>query len=114
MERADIMPGTRLPSENTATLARPDRDADGRFAPGNPGGPGRPPAASVHEHRAALLDAVDPVRRIIAAMVDAAERGDVQAAKLVLERIFGRVTDTETLERIEALETALLTQDGAA
>jgi hypothetical protein len=64
----------------------------------------------VREHRAALLDAVEPeaVRRIIAAMVEAAERGDVAAAKLVLERVFGRVTDSETLERIEALEAALL------
>lgn len=105
------MPGDGLRTAKTAATARrPGRAADGRFAPGNPGGPGRPPAANVREHRAALLDAVEPeaVRRIIAAMVEAAERGDVAAAKLVLERVFGRVTDSETLERIEALEAALL------
>ncbi len=37
-----------------------------------------------------------------------AKAGDIAAARLVLERVFGRVTDTETLERIETLETAIL------
>lgn len=34
------------------------RDSKGRFIKGNPGGPGRPPAASAHEHRRAMLAAV--------------------------------------------------------
>jgi len=36
------------------------RRSDGTFAPGNAGGPGRPPAATVHEHRAAMVGAVTP------------------------------------------------------
>jgi len=86
------------------------RRSDGTFAPGNAGGPGRPPAATVHEHRAAMVAAVTPddVAAIMQALVAQAKAGDIAAARLVLERVFGRVTDTETLERIETLETAIL------
>ena len=37
-----------------------DRDASGKFAQGNPGGPGNPHAKRVGELRTALLDAVTP------------------------------------------------------
>ena len=99
-----------LPTAKTA-----GRGSDGRFAPGNPGGPGRPPAATVHEHRTALVEAITPedVRDIMAALVLKAKSGDIAAARLVLERIFGRVTDTETLERIENLENRLKERDAA-
>jgi cobalamin biosynthesis protein CobD/CbiB len=50
----------------------------------------------------------DDVADIMRALVAQAKAGDIAAARLVLERVFGRVTDTETLERIEALETAML------
>ncbi len=61
-------------------------------------------------HRAAMVQAVTPddVADIMRALVAQAKAGDIAAARLVLERVFGRVTDTETLERIEALETAIL------
>ena len=57
-----------------------------------------------------MVQAVTPddVADIMRALVAQAKAGDIAAARLVLERVFGRVTDTETLERIEALETALL------
>ena len=48
----------------------------------------------------------DDVADIMQALVAQAKAGDIAAARLVLERVFGRVSDTETLERIEALETA--------
>src|SRR5437773_7221020 len=43
-----------------------DRGSNGRFLPGNPGGPGSPLAAKTHEYRAALMNALDAddVRRI--------------------------------------------------
>lgn len=50
----------------------------------------------------------DDVADIMQALVAQAKAGDIAAARLVLERVFGKVTDTETLERIETLETAIL------
>lgn len=90
------------------------RDNRGRFTAGNAGGPGRPPAATVHEHRAAMVAAVTPkdIAAIMQALVEKAIAGDVQAAKIVLERFFGRPADTETLERIERLEQQLEASDG--
>jgi hypothetical protein len=57
-----------------------------------------------------MVQAVTPddVADIMRALVAQAKAGDIAAARLVLERVFGRVTDTETLERIETLETAIL------
>jgi len=57
-----------------------------------------------------MVQAVTPddVADIMRALVAQAKAGDIAAARLVLERVFGRVTDTETLERIETLETAML------
>jgi len=57
-----------------------------------------------------MVAAVTPadVAAIMQALVAKAKAGDIAAARLVLERVFGRVSDTETLERIEALETAIL------
>ena len=86
-----------------------DRDARGRFAPGNSGGPGRPPAASVHEHRAALVAAVSPadIQRVAKMLVDKALAGDIGAAKLLFERLFGPPIAADLLERIEELEHRL-------
>ena len=86
-----------------------DRDARGRFAPGNSGGPGRPPSASVHEHRAALVAAVSPadIQRVAKMLVDKALAGDIGAAKLLFERLFGPPIAADLLERIEELEHRL-------
>ena len=68
------------------------RDTNGRFARGNPGGPGNPHAERTEKLRAALITAVNAadVKRIIRAMVLNAEEGDVQAAALVLDRTLGK------------------------
>lgn len=57
-----------------------------------------------------MLEAIGPedIAGIMRALVEKAKAGDIAAAKVVLERVFGRVTDTETAERLEALEAALL------
>jgi len=67
------------------------RDASGRFAPGNRGGPGNPFARRVGELRKAMLEAVgeDGVRRIVGSLVKAAEGGDAAAAKLVFAYTVG-------------------------
>lgn len=89
------------------------RDAQGRFTPGNSGGPGNPYARRTAELRAAMLDALTPdaVRRVVLRMIDSALDGDVAAAKIVLERAVGRVLEPDLIERIEALEDALAREE---
>jgi hypothetical protein len=71
------------------------RDAGGRFAVGNSGGPG----AIAHERtkraralRQALHDAVTPedMAAVARALIDKAKAGDVAAARELLDRIIGR------------------------
>ena len=54
-----------------------DRDADGKFVGGNPGGPGNPYAKRVGELRTALLDTVtrEDMQAVAKALVDAANGG---------------------------------------
>jgi hypothetical protein len=82
------------------------RDKGGRFAAGNRGGPGHPYGAKVARLRAALLDAVSEadVKAIVAELIAQAKDGDVVAARELLDRVLGKPSPTELLERIEALE----------
>jgi hypothetical protein len=88
---------------------RNGRDASGRFAKGNPGGPGPAFPRRVAELRAAILDAVTPadVIDVIRALVKAAKSGDVAAAKVFLDRVLGTPLAVDVLERIEELEDQL-------
>ena len=87
-----------------------ERNPDGTFAVGNPGGPGNPQARRVGELRSALLDAVSPedIGEIIRGMVAQAKAGDVTAAREVLLRVLGKPLEADVLERLEALEEAIL------
>ena len=80
-----------VPSKNGANG---QRDAQGRFLPGNEEGHGNPYAKQIHSFRAAIVKAVTPadVRAVIRALLKAAKSGDVAAAKLLLERTAGAVT----------------------
>jgi hypothetical protein len=82
---------TVAPSETP----RPGRGAGGRFANGNPGGPGNPFAARVGKLRSTLLDVVSDAElsKVAAAMLKAAKRGDVNAARLLLSYAIGRPVD---------------------
>jgi hypothetical protein len=95
---------------------RTGRGSDGRFAPGNAGGPGNLYAARVGELRGALLDAVTPedLRAVVRALVDAAKGGDVTAAKVLFERVLGRPLEADILERLEAVEQAVEQAGGRA
>jgi hypothetical protein len=69
-----------------------DRDDKGRFAAGNPGGPGRPRRAVEQEYLAALADAV-PLRRwkkIVARAVADAEAGDPKARRFIADMLIGK------------------------
>ena len=68
------------------------RDGSGRFAAGNPGGPGNPYASAVSKWRRALSAAVTPqdIQDIVLRLVDKAKAGEAWAIKEVLDRTLGR------------------------
>jgi hypothetical protein len=79
---------------------------DGRFAKGNPGGPGNPFARQVAALRQAALAAITPedVRAILAKMAELALGGDVQAAKLVLAYAIGKPAPPADPDRLDVQE----------
>lgn len=85
------------------------RDRHGRFAKGNPGGPGNPLGAAVARLRAELVKAVRPadVRAIVRALLRQARDGDTDAARLLLSYTLGRPMEPDILERLERLESEL-------
>ena len=67
-----------------------DRDAAGRFVAGNRAAKGNPFSRRAAALRARLLEAADErVVEVISALLDAASKGDIAAAKLVLDRCLG-------------------------
>ncbi|HMF10859.1 MAG TPA: hypothetical protein VKE94_01095 [Gemmataceae bacterium] len=74
------------------TESKNGRHANGRFAPGNPGGPGNPHYRKVAEYKKAMLAfvTIEDLGRIIAAMKKKAEGGDVAAARLILQYTLGK------------------------
>lgn len=62
-----------------------NRKRNGQFAPGNPGGPGRPTRQTEVDYLLATADAVSPQRwrKIVDRLAEAAENGDVAAAKFL-------------------------------
>ncbi len=66
--------------------------ATGRFLQGNSYGHGNPLGKQVNRLRAALIRAVDEddLDQVIRTLVRQAKGGDVAAAKVLLERLFGK------------------------
>ena len=91
------------PSTNGAN----GRAAGGRFAPGNPGGPGNPLGSRVAALRAMLLDAVSPddLRAIVATLVAQAKQGDLAAIRELFDRLLGKPTAAMTVDIAPANET---------
>jgi hypothetical protein len=69
----------------------PERNARGRFVKGNCGGPGNPNARRVGQWKRALTMAITPadIRAVVKKMIERALKGDVSAAKLILDRALG-------------------------
>ncbi len=65
----------------------------GRFLPGNKHGTGNPLAVRAQKLRVALFAAITPedMFLILRRLVRMAKRGDLAAARLILDRCFGRV-----------------------
>jgi len=96
-----------------------DRDARGRFAPGNSGGPGNPAAADVSRHRqrffAALRDndteqALRVIRRLMKSK-GSKDADRLAAARELLDRVLGKAVASDLLDRIEALEATVNRQE---
>lgn len=82
------------------------RNSNGRFSPGNSGGPGNPHAKKVGQLRSALIDAVSPadIAAIVGKLVERAKSGDVRAIREVLDRTLGKPVEADLIERLEHLE----------
>ena len=81
-----------------ATLPSPNgsngRRADGRFATGNPGGPGNPHARQTADIRRLIREAVtdDDLRAVVRCVVKKAKAGEPWAVKELLDRLAGKPT----------------------
>lgn len=71
------------------------RTASGRFAKGNPGGPGNPHSRRVAALREALLESVteSDIRAVAKALVSKAKGGDIPAVRELLDRLLGKSDD---------------------
>lgn len=95
--------------------ANGDRDARGRFAPGNPGGPGNPRAADVGRLRARFFASIkdENMDRALAVIVELMDKTDARdsdrlaAARELIDRVIGKAVAADLLERIERLESLL-------
>jgi hypothetical protein len=95
-------PEPEAPPENGAG----GRDAKGRFAPGNAGGPGNPFARRTAELRREFLAEAtgEDLRAVCRALLERAKGGDVAAAKLAMSYLVGKPdkpTDPDTLDEQE-------------
>ena len=80
------------PPEPPSPNGESTRDGRGRFAKGNPGGPGNPLAQHASNMRRAAMDAIGPehVTAILRKVAKRALEGDLKAARIVLDRVLGR------------------------
>ena len=92
-----------------------ERDAKGRFAKGNPGGPGNPYARQVAELRKELLQRCTPERigKIADRMMELAEGGNVSAAKLVFQYVLGKPHEAVSPDRLDIDEVQTF-RDGSS
>ena len=75
------------------------RGKDGRFTRGNPGGPGRPRGLDFQQEvlkraKSSDFDVADALWQVFLALLKKAKRGDVPAAKLLLDRLCDNASDT--------------------
>jgi hypothetical protein len=86
------------------------RDAQGRFGPGNAGGPGNPFARKVAELRSAFINAIskEEMRDITRQLVAEAQLGDKAAIKLVLQYGIGKPAPAASPDHVDHDEWQLL------
>lgn len=84
------------------------RGAGGKFAAGNPGGPGRPARVIEVDYIRRLSAAVTPDKwqKIIAKVVTLAENGERWAVEFIAARVMGQATLTDVAIRDELQVTS--------
>jgi hypothetical protein len=99
---------TPAPAAENAT----GRDANGRFAPGNPGGPGNPFYRRQAQLKRVLLASITDadVQAVMQALVGLAKSGDLAAVKLFLEYTVGKPAKEVDPDREELHEWQLQQQ----
>jgi len=83
------------------------RGANGRFLPGNKGGPGNPHAKRVAEWRGALVETItkEDIVDIVMVLVKYAKAGESWAVKEVLDRCYGKPQIDLTVRETGELKT---------
>lgn len=86
----------RPPSTNGPN-GQGERDTRGRFRTGNRGGPGNPKAGVRARMWHEWMECADEahVRRVYRTVLDAALSGDMEAARIFLDRTLGKVSEHE-------------------
>ena len=81
--------------DHPSTNRQNGRDASGRFAKGNSGGPGNPYARRTARLRSLIAESVsdDDLQEIVSKLVDDAKQGDQAAVKLLLSYLVGKPGD---------------------
>ena len=88
---------------------KPGHEANGRFAKGNADGPGNPFGRRVAELRQVILDALTDAELIAVtrSMIERAKKGDVAAARLLLQYSLGKPAAAVQPDRIDIDEFEL-------
>src|SRR5882724_11223383 len=88
------------------------KDVQGRFRPGNKGGPGNPFARKCAALRKALLDSVSEqdLKDVVVMLKLKAQRGDLAAMKLLLQYCVGKPEPAKDPDRMDADEWHRLQQ----
>ena len=107
------MSSTRSGTSDTVPTGS-SRGPNGQFLSGNRAAMGNPLARKAQQLRAGLLRAVSTKdwREVVKKLVDQAKAGDIQAAKLVIERCLGPAVAVDLVERLERLEAAVILTGG--
>ena len=109
-----LLPDAAPPPPPSAGRGSPDpapgREADGKFAKGNSGGPGNPFARRVAALRARLLNRAteDDMDVITGQLIQHARKGDLAAIKLFYQYTVGKPAPTVDPDRVDIDEVNLL------
>ena len=100
------MTATASIESGTKHEAKEGRDAKGRFAKGNKGGPGNPFARKIAMLRQTLVNFVteEDMKHIAFVLKMKAESGDIQAMKLLFQYVIGKPTDVVDPDRLDVDE----------
>src|SRR4051794_12015927 len=96
----------------SAPIPSPERDARGRFARGNKGGPGNPFGRRVAHLREVLLRSAteENVERLANMLMERAFAGDMAAARMLLLYWIGKPKEVAEPDRVDIEEWELATE----